>query len=53
MAAITRANCRALMTTCRATGPKPASMRGVNRTLSAVLSQAVEDALLSFTPPPD
>ena len=50
VSAITRANCRALMTACRAKGLKPASMRGVNRTLSAVLSQAVEDALLPANP---
>ena len=48
--ALTRADCRDLMTACRAKGLKPASMRGVNRTLSAVLSQAVEDALLPANP---
>ena len=47
---VTRANCRNLMTACRAKGLKPASMRGVNRTLSVVLSQAVEDALLPANP---
>ena len=48
--ALTRADCRDLMTACRAKGLKPASMRGVNRTLSVVLSQAVEDALLPANP---
>ena len=47
---LTRADCRDLMTHCRTKGLKPASMRGVNRTLSAVLSQAVEDALLPANP---
>ena len=50
VSAITRANCRDLMTACRAKGLNPASMRGVNRTLSAVLSQGVEDALLPANP---
>lgn len=45
-----RADCRVLLAACRAKGLKPASMRGVNRTLSAVLSQAVEDALLPANP---
>ena len=48
--ALTRADCRNLMTACRSKGLKPASMRGVNRTLSAVLTQAVEDALLPANP---
>ena len=48
--ALTRADCRDLMTACRSKGLKPASMRGVNRTLSAVLTQAVEDALLPANP---
>ncbi len=50
VAALTRANCRDLMTACRAKGLKPASMRGVNRTLSAVLTQAVKDTLLPANP---
>src|SRR6266849_5123637 len=50
VAALKRADCRELMATCRAKGLKVASMRGVNRTLSAVLSQAVEDALLPANP---
>ena len=47
---ITRADCRDLMVACRKKGLKPASMRGVNRTLSVVLSQAVEDTLLPANP---
>jgi len=50
VSAVTRADCRHLITACRAKSLKPASMRGVNRTLSAVLSQAVEDALLPANP---
>jgi integrase len=50
VSSLKRADCRDLMTTCRAKGLKPASMRGVNRTLSAVLSQAVEDAWLPANP---
>lgn len=47
---LTRANCRDLITACRAKGLKPASMRGVNRTLSAVLTEAVDDHLLPANP---
>jgi integrase len=47
---ITRADCRELIACCREKGLQPASMRGVNRTLSAVLSQAVEDAHLQANP---
>jgi integrase len=50
VAAIKRADCRDLLNACRTKGLKPASMRGVNRTLSAVLSQAVEDELLPANP---
>ena len=50
VSALTRATCRDLMTACRTKGLKLASMRGVNRTLSAVLSQAVEDAILPANP---
>jgi integrase len=50
VASIKRADCRALIATCRGKGLRPASMRGVNRTLSAVLSQAVEDAWLPANP---
>lgn len=50
VAALKRADCRELIAVCRAKGLKVASMRGVNRTLSAVLSQAVEDQLLQANP---
>jgi len=50
VSSLKRADCRDLMAACRAKGLKPASMRGVNRTLSAVLSQAVEDAWLPANP---
>jgi integrase len=48
--ALKRADCRDLLVACREKSLKPASMRGVNRTLSVVLSQAVEDALLPANP---
>lgn len=47
---LTRGDCRELLAVCRAKGLKPASLRGVNRTLSTVLSQAVEDVLLPANP---
>jgi integrase len=50
VSSLTRADCRDLMSVCRGKGLKPASLRGVNRTLSAVLSQAVEDAWLPANP---
>lgn len=50
VATITRANCRDLLATCRQQGLKRASLMGVQRTLSAVLSQAVEDGLLPANP---
>jgi len=48
--AIKRRDCRELLRVCREKGLKPASLRGVNRTLSAVLSQAVDDELLPANP---
>ncbi len=48
--AITRAHCRSALATCRAKGLKVASLQGVQRTLSAVLSSAVEDGLLPANP---
>lgn len=50
VSSLKRADCRDLMTACRVKGLKPASMRGVNRTLSVVLTQAVEDAWLPANP---
>lgn len=45
-----RSDCRVLIAACKAKQLKPASMRGVNRTLSGVLTQAVEDAWLPANP---
>jgi integrase len=50
IASIKRKHCRELLTACQQKGLKPASLRGVNRTLSAVLTQAVEDELLPANP---
>src|SRR5262249_42005316 len=48
--AISRGDCRHLLTMCRAKGLKIASLQGVQRTLSAVLTQAVEDGILTANP---
>jgi integrase len=48
--AVTRADCRDLITACRQKGLKRASLLGVQRTLSAVLSHAMEDGLLPANP---
>lgn len=50
ISAVSRADCRDLITACRGKGLKRASLLGVQRTLSAVLSQAVEDGHLSANP---
>ena len=50
VASFKRADCRDVIAACRAKQLKPSSLRGVNRTLSAVLSQAVEDELLPANP---
>jgi integrase len=50
IAAVSRADCRELLAACRQKGLKLASLKGVQRTLSAVLSQAVEDQLLPANP---
>lgn len=50
VSAITRADCRDLIVTCRDKGLKRASLLGVQRTLSGVLTQAVEDGLLAQNP---
>jgi integrase len=50
IASIKRKHCRELLTACQQKGLKPASLRGVNRTLSAVLTQAVDDELLPANP---
>jgi integrase len=50
VSAVTRADCRELITKCRAAKMNRSSLLGVQRTLSAVLSQAVEDGLLAQNP---
>jgi hypothetical protein len=47
---VLRKDCRDLVTTARAKGLKIESVRGIVRTLSTVLSQAVEDEHLSANP---
>jgi integrase len=47
---ITRADCRELVATARGKGLRLNTVRGINRTLSVVLSQAVEDEKLSANP---
>lgn len=48
--AMSRADCRELLAGARQKGLKRASLLGIQRTLSAVLSQAVEDGLLPANP---
>jgi integrase len=50
IAEITRKDCRQLIATARTKGVKIDTVRGIVRTLSTVLSQAVEDELLSANP---
>lgn len=45
-----RADCRDLVFGCRAKGLKVSTVRGIVRTLSTVLSQAVEDEILPANP---
>ncbi len=45
-----RADCRDLVTACRAKGLKVSTVRGIARTLSTILTQAVEDELLPANP---
>ncbi len=47
---IRRSHCRDLVLACRAKGLKVATVRGIARTLSTILSQAVEDELLPANP---
>jgi integrase len=47
---VARADCRKVLAECRKKALKVASIQGVQRTLSSVLSQAVEDALLPANP---
>ncbi len=50
LASITRADCRELIATTRGKGLKVNTVRGIARTLSALLSQAVEDDKLPANP---
>jgi integrase len=50
VASLRRADCRTLVTICRAKGLKATTVRGIARTLSTILSQAVEDELLPANP---
>jgi integrase len=50
IATMKRADCRRVVMACRQKGLKLASLRGVQRTLSAVLSQAVDDGILPANP---
>jgi integrase len=50
VAKVSRADCRDLIASCRQKGLKLSSLKGVQRTLSAVLSQAVEDQILLANP---
>ena len=45
-----RADCRALVATCRLKGLKVTTVAGIARTLSTILTQAVEDELLPANP---
>ena len=47
---VTRADCRQVLVACRKKGLRVASLQGVQRTLSAVLSQVVEDGILPANP---
>jgi integrase len=47
---LTRADCRALIAACRDKGLGPKTIENVCRTLSTILTQAVEDGLLSANP---
>jgi integrase len=47
---VTRADCRELIATARGKGLKVNTVRGIARTLSVVLSQAVEDEKLEANP---
>jgi integrase len=50
VASVRRLDCRQLVTACRAKGLKRTTVRGIARTLSTILSQAVEDELLPGNP---
>ena len=50
LAALERADCRALIVACREKGLSPKSLENICRTLSSVLTQAVEDKVLAINP---
>jgi integrase len=50
LGAVTRADCRRLIAACRSTGLSPKSIENICRTVSSILSQAVEDGHLSANP---
>src|SRR6266478_9896172 len=50
IASLRRRDCRDLVRTCRAKGLKVSTVRGIARTLSTILTQAVEDELLPANP---
>jgi integrase len=50
LAALERADCRTLIVACREKGLSPKSLENICRTLSSVLTQAVEDKVLAVNP---
>lgn len=50
VASLNREDCRSLIATCRAKGLKVSTVRGIARTLSTILTQAVEDQILAANP---
>jgi integrase len=50
LAALERADCRTLIVACREKGWSPKSLENICRTLSSVLTQAVEDKVLAVNP---
>ena len=50
VAAIGRADCRLLLAACRTKGLSPKTLEHIGRTLSSLLSHAVEDGHLSANP---
>ena len=50
LSSFSREDCRQLIANCRAKGLRVATVRGIVRTVSTVLSEAVEDGLLAANP---
>lgn len=50
LSSVTRGDCRALVAVCREKGLSRKSIENVGRTLSSILSQAVEDSILQANP---